>query len=91
QIGHMKKALCKLVRSLKDNDKINQPMKTLIAILLWFILLMMCWPVALALIFILPIIWLLLLPFRIVGFTLELVFKLISSILLLPFKLLKVA
>jgi hypothetical protein len=87
----MKKALCKLVRSLKDNDKINQPMKTLIAILLWFILLMMCWPVALALIFILPIIWLLLLPFRIVGFTLELVFKLISSILLLPFKLLKVA
>ncbi|MCA4898050.1 MAG: hypothetical protein ACK514_06955 [Bacteroidota bacterium] len=66
-------------------------MKTLIAILLWFILLMMCWPVALALIFILPIIWLLLLPFRIVGFTLELVFKLISSILLLPFKLLKVA
>ncbi|MBS1555891.1 MAG: hypothetical protein JSU09_13280 [Bacteroidetes bacterium] len=63
----------------------------MIAILLWFILLMMCWPVALALIFILPIIWLLLLPFRIVGFTLELIFKLISSILLLPFKLLKVA
>lgn len=87
----MKKAFCKLVRSLNDNDKINQPMKTLIAIVLWFILLMMCWPVALALIFILPIIWLLLLPFRIVGFTLELVFKLISSILLLPFKLLKVA
>lgn len=87
----MKKAFCKLVRSLKDNEKINQPMKTLIAILLWFILLIMCWPVALALIFILPIIWLLLLPFRIVGFTLELVFKLISSILFLPFKLLKVA
>lgn len=86
----MKKAFCKLVRSLNDNDQINQPMKTLIAILLWFILLMMCWPVALALIFILPIIWLLLLPFRIVGFTLELVFKLISSILLLPFKLLKI-
>lgn len=66
-------------------------MKILIAILLWFILLMMCWPVALALIFILPIIWLLLLPFRIAGFTLELILKLISSILLLPFKLLKVA
>jgi hypothetical protein len=46
---------------------------------------------ALALIFALPIIWLLLLPFRIVGFTLEMVFKLIGSIMMLPFKLLKAA
>ena len=66
-------------------------MKTLIAILLWFILLVLCWPLALILIFALPVLWLLLLPFRIVGFTLEVVFKLISSILMLPFKLLKVA
>lgn len=64
-------------------------MKTLIAILLWFILLALCWPLALVLIFALPVIWLLLLPFRIVGFTLEVVFKLISSILMLPFRLLK--
>jgi hypothetical protein len=38
----------------------------------------------------LPLLWLLLLPFRIVGFSLELIFKLISSILLLPFRLLGV-
>ncbi|MFM7429210.1 MAG: hypothetical protein ACKO1F_04845 [Flammeovirgaceae bacterium] len=66
-------------------------MKTVITILLWFILLVLCWSLALALIFALPIIWLLLLPFRIVGFTLETVFKLIGSIVMLPFKLLKVA
>jgi hypothetical protein len=35
-----------------------------------------------------PLIWLLLLPFRIVGFTLEAVFKLIGTILMLPFRLL---
>ena len=64
-------------------------MRTLIAILLWFILLALCWPLALLMIFLLPLIWLLLLPFRIIGFTIEAVFKLISSIMMLPFKLLK--
>jgi hypothetical protein len=39
------------------------------------------------LIFLLPLIWLILLPFRIVGFTLEVVFKLISAILLFPFRI----
>ena len=62
-------------------------MRTLIAILLWCILLIMCWPLALILIFLLPIIWLILLPFKIVGFTLEVVFKLISGILLFPFRI----
>jgi hypothetical protein len=35
----------------------------------------------------LPILWLILLPFKIIGFTLELVFKIISGILLFPFKI----
>jgi hypothetical protein len=64
-------------------------MKTLIAILLWCILFVFCWPLALAMIFLLPIIWLILLPFRIIGFTLEVVFKLIGAILLFPFKVIK--
>jgi hypothetical protein len=37
----------------------------------------------------LPLIWLILLPFRIIGFTLEVVFKLISSILLFPFRIVR--
>lgn len=64
-------------------------MKTLIALILWCILFVLCWPLALAMIFVLPIIWLILLPFRIIGFTLEIVFKLIGAILLFPFKVIK--
>lgn len=64
-------------------------MKTLIALILWCILFVLCWPLALAMIFVLPIIWLILLPFRIIGFTLEIVFKLIGAILLFPFKMIK--
>jgi hypothetical protein len=36
-----------------------------------------------------PLIWLLLLPFRLVGFSLELIFKLIGTLLMLPFRLIK--
>ncbi len=63
-------------------------MKTLLSLLLWLLLLAVCWPLAIAAIFIFPIFWLLLLPFRIVGFTLELVFKFIGAILMFPFRLL---
>jgi hypothetical protein len=65
-------------------------MRTLVAILLWCILFVLCWPPALALIFLLPLIWLILLPFRIVGFTLDVVFKIVGGILLFPFKILGV-
>jgi hypothetical protein len=56
---------------------------------LWFILLVICWPIALVMLFIFPVVWLLLLPFRIVGFTLEVVFSLIKAVLLFPFRLVK--
>jgi hypothetical protein len=64
-------------------------MRTLIAIILWCILLVLCWPIAIILIFLFPIIWLILLPFRIVGFTIEVVFKFIGAVLMFPFRLLK--
>lgn len=63
-------------------------MRSLIAILLWCLLLVMCWPIALALVFLLPLIWLILLPFRIVGFTIEIVFKFIGAVLMFPFRIL---
>jgi hypothetical protein len=64
-------------------------MRTFIGLALWFILLVICWPLALIMIFLFPLVWLLLLPFRIVGFTLEVVFSIIKGILLFPFKLVK--
>jgi hypothetical protein len=63
-------------------------MKTFIAIVLWFLLLVLCWPLALVLLIVFPLVWLILLPFRIVGLTIGVVFKLIEAILLFPFRLL---
>lgn len=64
-------------------------MKIFMALALWFILFVICWPIALVMLFLFPLVWLILLPFRIVGFTLEVVFSLIKAVLLFPFKLVK--
>lgn len=64
-------------------------MRTFIAVVLWFMLLVLCWPLALLVIVLYPLIWLLLLPFRIIGFTFDAVFKLIGAILLFPFRMVK--
>jgi hypothetical protein len=48
-----------------------------------------CWPIALIMLFLFPLIWIILLPFRIVGLTIGLIFKFISAIFLLPFRLVK--
>lgn len=62
-------------------------MKSIIVILLFFILLAVCWPLALVMIVLLPLLWLILLPFQIIGLTIGLIFKLVSAVLLFPFKL----
>jgi hypothetical protein len=63
-------------------------MKLVLAILLFFILFSLSWPLAIVVFFLLFFFWLLLLPFQILGFTLALIFKIIIGILMLPFKLL---
>ncbi len=57
--------------------------------LLWCILLVLCWPLALLALVLYPIVWLLTLPFRIVGIAVNGVFQLLSAILLLPARLLR--
>jgi hypothetical protein len=59
------------------------------AFLLWCILFVLCWPLALFALVVYPLVWLLSIPFRIVGITLTGVFGLLSAILLLPFRLLR--
>jgi hypothetical protein len=63
-------------------------MSFFLSLVLWCILLVICWPIALLVLILFPIVWLILLPFRIVGLTIELVFKLVAAILLFPFKVL---
>jgi hypothetical protein len=57
--------------------------------LLWLILLVLCWPLALLALILYPLVWLLLLPFRIVGVAVEGVFQLLKGIILLPGRLLR--
>ncbi len=57
--------------------------------LLWLLLLLLCWPLALAALILYPFVWLLMLPFRLVGITLEGVFRLLAAIILLPARILR--
>lgn len=59
------------------------------AFLLWCILFVLCWPLAVLALVAYPLVWLVSLPFRIVGITLNGVFALLSAILLLPARLLR--
>lgn len=56
--------------------------------LLWLILLVVCWPLALLALLLWPIVWLLSLPFRLVGIAVEGVFELLRAIILLPARIL---
>ncbi len=55
--------------------------------LLWLILLVFCWPLALLALVLYPIVWLLLLPFRLLGIAVEGVFALLRAVILLPARL----
>jgi hypothetical protein len=59
------------------------------AFFLWCILFLLCWPLALLALIAYPFLWLLSIPFRIIGITLTGVFGLLSAILLLPVRLLR--
>jgi len=52
--------------------------------LLWLALLFFCWPLALLAVVLYPLVWLLLLPFRLVGIALEGVFEFLRAVILLP-------
>lgn len=54
------------------------------AVLLWLILLVLCWPIALAALVLWPIVWLISLPFRLLGIAVEGVFALLRALLFLP-------
>lgn len=60
----------------------------MLKVLLWFILLVICWPLALLVLLLFPFLWLLSLPFRLIGITVEGVFRLIRAIFLLPARVL---
>ena len=56
--------------------------------LLWCILFVLCWPLALLALIIYPLVWLILLPFRIIGIAVSGILELIASIIRLPARVL---
>ncbi len=60
----------------------------MLSFLVWCLLFLLCWPLALLALVLYPIVWLLLLPFRLVGIVVDGVFELLRAILLFPVRLL---
>lgn len=63
--------------------------RAVIKFLLWCILFVLCWPLALAALVLYPIVWLFLLPFRLVGIAVGGALELVSGIIFLPGRLLR--
>ncbi len=58
-------------------------------LLLWLRLFVISWPLALLVLVLYPLIWLIMLPFRLAGIRVKIVFELMHAVITLPFKLIK--
>ncbi|MBW3566793.1 MAG: hypothetical protein KY410_02345 [Proteobacteria bacterium] len=63
-------------------------MKTLLTLILWAVLLVLCWPVAVLVLVLWPFLWLLSIPFRIVGILMDAILAFVRAVLFLPARLL---
>lgn len=60
----------------------------MLGFLLWLLLLFLCWPIALLALLLYPLVWLILLPFRMLGIGVKAVFELLRAIVMLPARIL---
>ena len=67
----------------------NLPKDRLMKLLLWLLLLFLCWPLALLTLVLYPIVWLISLPLRLLGIAVEGVFALLAAMVMLPARLLR--
>jgi len=63
-------------------------MRPLFVLVAWFLLLVLCWPVALLVLLLWPLAWLISLPFRLVGITFDAIFAFLRALVMLPARLL---
>ncbi|MCA9735052.1 MAG: hypothetical protein H6696_20705 [Deferribacteres bacterium] len=57
--------------------------------LLWCVLFILCWPLALVALILYPIVWIVLLPFRLIGFTVSALFEFLKELIMLPANIIK--
>lgn len=60
----------------------------MLSFLVWLVLLFLCWPVALLALLLYPVVWLVSLPFRVIGIGVEAVFALLRAVVMLPARVL---
>lgn len=60
----------------------------MLGFLVWLLLLFLCWPVALLALVLYPLVWLVLLPFRLLGVGVDAVFELLRAVVMLPARVL---
>ncbi len=63
-------------------------MRSLLTLVSWLILFVLCWPLALLALLLWPLVWIVSLPFRLIGMTLEALFALLRAVLFLPARVL---
>jgi hypothetical protein len=56
---------------------------------MWCLLLVVCWPLAIAVVVLYPLVWLLLLPFRLIGLTVDAVFETLHALVTLPARIVR--
>ncbi|CAN7324209.1 hypothetical protein LJR289_001723 [Pseudoduganella sp. LjRoot289] len=61
----------------------------MLSFVLWLVLLFLCWPLALLALLLYPLVWLVLLPFRLIGVGVEAVFELLRAVVMLPARVLR--
>jgi hypothetical protein len=62
--------------------------RVMLSFLVWLVLLFLCWPIALLALVLYPLVWLLCLPFRLVGIGVDAVFALLRAVVMLPARVL---
>lgn len=71
------------------SDPRREALKAMIKFLLWCILLVLCWPLALVALVLYPLVWLVLLPFRVVGIAVGGALELVSAVIFLPVRMIR--
>jgi hypothetical protein len=82
----------KNISTSQNHELLHQRLRILgcmFKFLLWCLLLIVCWPLALLALVLYPLVWIILLPFRIVGIAVEGVLELVKGIIFLPGRLLR--
>jgi hypothetical protein len=61
----------------------------MLSFMLWLVLLFLCWPLALLALLLYPLVWLITLPFRLIGIGVGAVFELLRAVVMLPARILR--